>query len=178
MSTMKVVAVTYACALMPAQLIATALTQLAPRSAQSQGRIAWLGSRRGLGHPNLPDPTGRSRSLALTKPHPGDVPSPYISLHLPVSPRISPCISPHLPLCLPASPYISPHLPLHLPCISPYLRTRTTCHREGSPKATRRRDMGTRATALLSSIMPVLETSIGATAIILRCSTRSTTEET
>ena len=45
---MKVVAVTYACALMPAQLIATALTQLAPRSAQSQGRIAWFGSRLGL----------------------------------------------------------------------------------------------------------------------------------
>ena len=36
---------------------------------------------------------------------------------------------------------------------------------------------GTRATALLSSIMPVLETSIGETAIILRWSTLSTTEE-
>ena len=36
---------------------------------------------------------------------------------------------------------------------------------------------GARATALLSSIMPVLETSIGETAIILRWSTLSTTEE-
>mmetsp|Transcript_30365 Transcript_30365/g.78748 ORF Transcript_30365/g.78748 Transcript_30365/m.78748 type:complete len:229 (+) Transcript_30365:370-1056(+) len=56
--------------------------------------------------------------------------------------------------------------------------SRSRCHFSCSPKATNKIPIGTSAHALLRSIMPVLETSIGCTAIIFRCRSLSSTAAT